>query len=65
MLRKQAPNGAVDGAFIVLFGIVLGALFTLVVQQYAKQIAMTITAKKQAGEAVVFGRARVTRDDGR
>ena len=65
MLRKQAPNGAVDGAFIVLFGIVLGALFTLVVQQYAKQIAAMTTAKKQAGEAVVFGRAQIHRDNGK
>lgn len=69
MLRKQASNGAIDGAFIVLFGILLGALITLVIQHYAKQIAdvtqtQTITKYNRIA-TVMNGRAKITRDDGR
>ena len=69
MLRKRDNNGAVDGAFIVLFGILLGALITLVIQHYAKQIAsvsqsQTITKYNKVA-TVMNGRAKITPDDGR
>lgn len=38
MLRKRATSGTTDGALVVVFGMLLGALLLLVVQRYGETV---------------------------
>ena len=63
MLRKQGNNGTTDGALVVLFGMILGAILLRVVQRYGEMVEQN-TATYWKRLRAQMGAAEITLFDG-